>query len=214
MFAYFGPRNWWPGETRFEIIVGAILTQSVAWRNVSKAIENLRAAGILTLEAMYKAPIEEIEKHIVPTLYWRMKAKKLRAFVNHIMDNYHGDLDKFLQKDKEELRRELLSLYGIGPETADSIILYAAEQPVFVVDAYTRRIFHRLGFFEESVSYDEMQQFFMKHIPPDVRYYNEYHALIVGIGNRFCSNKKPDCGNCPIQSVCRFKQRNKVENEG
>ncbi len=203
MFDHFGPRHWWPAETTFEIIVGAILTQSVSWRNVSKAIEDLRKAGLLDLKAMYVAPIESIEQEIVPTLYWRMKAKKLKAFVNHVMEKYAGSLENFLVKDMDELRTELLSLFGIGPETADSIILYAAQKPIFVVDAYTRRIFHRLGIFKEDVTYDDMQRYFMRHLPPDVQYYNEYHALIDGVGNNFCANKRPKCEQCPVHSLCK-----------
>lgn len=207
MLKHFGPRNWWPADTSFEVIVGAILTQSVAWRNVSKAIDNLKSAGLMHIEAMYFANIEDIEKHIIPTLYWRMKARKLKAFVNHIMDNYHGDLQGFLTKDQQELREELLGLYGIGPETADSILLYAANKPIFVVDAYTKRIFSRLGFFEADISYADMQKFFMQNLDAEVPLFNEFHALIVGVGNNFCSNKRPSCHNCPINSICKFFQK-------
>lgn len=203
MFDYFGPRGWWPGESDFEICVGAILTQSVSWKNVAKAIENLTQAGLLDLNKMYQAVPEDIEKCIIPTLYYRQKAKKLKAFVNHVTENYDGNLTAFLGKNLPELREELLSLYGIGPETADSIILYAARQPVFVVDAYTRRIFSRLGFFKDDITYEQMQKYFLRHLPLDVKFYNEYHALIVGTGNRFCSNKKPKCNECPLTGLCR-----------
>jgi len=204
MFAYFGPRSWWPGETMFEICVGAILTQSVSWKNVMKAIDNMKRAGLLELESMYTASAEAIEQCIIPTMYYRMKTKKLQAFVSHIMQKYNGDLAKMFSKDMDSLRIELLSIYGIGPETADSIILYAAEKPAFVVDAYTRRIFSRLGIFSDDVTYDEMKNYFMQRLSPDVPLYNEYHALVTGIGNRFCSNKRPKCKECPLGEKCLF----------
>ncbi len=206
MLEHFGPRGWWPGETVFEVCVGAILTQSVSWKNVTKAIDNLKKAGLLELEAMYRASDEEIEQCIIPTMYYRMKTKKLKAFVNHVMEKYNGDLDKMFSKDTDSLRTELLGIYGIGPETADSIILYAAEKPVFVVDAYTRRIFSRLGIFEENVTYDQMQKYFMSRISPEAPLYNEYHALVTGIGNRFCSNKRPKCRECPLSETCLYPQ--------
>lgn len=204
MYDHFGSRGWWPGETKFEICVGAILTQSVSWKNVAKAIDNLKNAGLLSLKSMYNAPVEEIEACIIPTLYYRMKAKKLKAFVNHVTEKYDGNLNQMFSQNLPELRQELLGLFGIGPETADSIILYAAEKPVFVVDAYTKRIFNRLGYFAENVSYDKMQEFFINHLITDVELFNEYHALIVGVGNGFCSNKKPRCSQCPITEICRY----------
>ena len=207
MFGYFGYRGWWPGETIFEICVGAILTQSVSWKNVTKAIDNLKRANLLELERMYRAASEEIEQCIIPAMYFRMKTRKLKAFVDYVVDIYQGDIVKMFNKDLISLRDELLGIYGIGPETADSIILYAAEKPVFVVDAYTKRIFSRMGIFRDGVTYDEMQNYFMKGISPDVQLYNEYHALITGIGNRFCSNKKPKCNSCPLEEVCRFSGR-------
>ncbi len=207
MNEHFGPRNWWPGETAFEICIGAILTQSVSWRNVAKAINNLKTAGLLDLQTMHQSPAEEIENCIVPTMYYRAKTRKLKAFVDHIVQNYNGHLELMLQKDVQTLRKELLNIYGIGPETADSIILYAAGKPVFVVDAYTKRIFSRLGFFREDISYDELQRYFMQTLPPDTPFFNEFHALIVGVGNRFCSNKKPKCPECPVGELCGFKKK-------
>jgi len=203
MYGYFGPRGWWPGESQFEICVGAILTQSVSWKNVAKAIDNLKSIGLLDIFEMYHRPVEDIEVCIVPTLYYKMKARKLKCFVNHLVEKYNGDFSRMFNKSIAELRKELLGIYGIGPETADSIILYAAEKPIFVVDAYTRRIFSRLGFWNEIVTYEQMQEFFMKHLPPETQFYNEYHAQIVGVGNRFCSNKKPRCAECPISSKCK-----------
>ncbi|PKM82660.1 MAG: endonuclease [Firmicutes bacterium HGW-Firmicutes-14] len=204
MFEHFGPRGWWPGDTDFEICVGAILTQSVSWKNVMKAINSLKASGLLDVSRMYSCSNETLEKHIIPTMYYRMKAKKLKAFAGNIVEKYNGNLRQMLSRPLEELREELLSIYGIGPETADSIILYAAGKPVFVVDAYTRRIFSRLGIFREDVAYDEMQRYFMRHLPHDVQLFNEFHALIAGTGNKYCGNKKPKCSRCPVLQECGF----------
>lgn len=205
MLNHFGPRGWWPGETKLEICIGAILTQSVSWKNVSKAIGNLKVKGLLDIDKLYHSPIEEIENCIVPTLYFRMKAKKIKAFIENVIIKYDGSLDKFFEKNLPELREELLTLYGIGPETADSIILYAAEKPIFVVDAYTRRIFSRLGIFSEKINYEDMQNYFMSNLPHEVPLFNEYHALLVGVGNNFCANKRPKCNDCPLNKYCKFQ---------
>lgn len=204
MYKHFGPRHWWPAETRFEVIVGAILTQFVSWKNVTIAIDNLKNSGLLSIEGICKAESEELEELIRSTRFYKQKAKKLKGFCKHVKDKYNGVLNEFLSKDMLELRNELLSLYGIGEETADSIILYAAEKPIFVVDAYTRRIYSRLGFFNEDISYREMQDFFMDNLKHDVQMFNEYHALIDGVGNNFCSNTKPKCNKCPLERVCQF----------
>lgn len=207
MLKLFGARRWWPGETDFEICVGAILTQSVSWKNVTKAIDNLKKFGLLDLTMMSICQVEQIEKCIIPTMYFRSKAKKLKAFVSHVNEKYNGDLQAMFNCSIVELRQELLNIYGIGPETADSIILYAARKPVFVVDAYTKRIFSRIGLFAEKITYDEMQRFFMVHLSSDLTLYNEFHALIVGIGNSFCRTKKPNCLQCPLQKLCNYSLR-------
>lgn len=204
MIGYFGPRNWWPAKTTFEVVVGAILTQSVAWRNVEKAIDSLEQAGLLEIKAIYQADTEEIARHIVPTLYYRMKSRKLKAFAELLVNRYEGLLSRLFDQELYQLREELLAVYGIGPETADSIILYAAEKPIFVVDAYTKRIFYRLGYFKNDIDYTAMQKFFMSYLPAETSLYNEYHALIVGIGNQFCANKKPACEKCPLNEICKF----------
>lgn len=204
MFAHFGPRKWWPAETTFEVIVGAILTQSVAWRNVEKAINSLKQAGLLDIKALYSADTEAVAQLIVPTLYFRMKARKLKSFVNLLVDKYRGSLPGLFNQEMSKLREELLAVYGVGPETADSIILYAAEKPIFVVDAYTKRIFQRLGLFKDDIDYAGMQNFFMTNLPADTYLYNEYHALIVGIGNQFCTNKNPACHRCPLNEECKY----------
>lgn len=198
LYNHFGPRHWWPAETPFEVVVGAILTQSVAWRNVEKAIVNLKEAGLLSVEGLHQAEVEEIASLIVPTRYYRAKAKKLKAFINFLVEKYGGSLERLFAVPLDKLRPELLGLNGIGPETADSILLYAGEYPIFVIDAYTHRIFQRLGVFEPKVSYAEMQRFFMYHLPTDVKLFNEYHALIDALGNRLCRARKPTCQECPL----------------
>lgn len=202
LYSTFGPRNWWPAEDDFEVMVGAILTQGVAWKNVEKAINNLKALGILSVERILSAYPEVLAQAIRPTMYYNQKATKLREMALHLMENYDGDIYRLFIMDLPELREELLAIKGIGPETADSIILYAAKKPIFVVDAYTRRIFSRLGFFSESITYDGMQAFFMENLPQEVDLYNEYHAQIVNLGKDFCKKRNPRCGDCPIAHFC------------
>lgn len=204
LYRHFGPRHWWPAETEFEVIVGAILTQSVAWRNVEKAIDSLKKAGLLDPLALYRATEEELWPLLRPTRYYQTKAKKLKAFVKHLVEEYGGDLAKMFSKPLHAMRQELLGIWGIGEETADSILLYAGRYPIFVVDAYTRRIFSRLGVFSPDVSYHEMQEHFMRHLPPDEPYYNEYHALIDALGNRLCFGQRPRCGECPLEDLCHY----------
>ncbi len=202
LYQYFGPRHWWPADTPFEVIVGAILTQNVAWRSAAAAIENLKMANLLSPEAILSCPEEELASLVRPARYHFQKAKKLRAFCGVIVNDFRGDLDAFLGQELETLRNCLLGIYGIGPETADAIILYAAEKPIFVVDAYTHRIFYRLGYFPERITYREMQQFFMQNLPPDTALYNEYHAQIDALGHHICLKSKPRCGDCPLNDLC------------
>lgn len=204
LLSYFGPRHWWPARTEFEVIVGAILTQNVAWKNVEKAIRNLESYGLLDPQLLAKAPLELVEETVRPTRYYRQKAKRLRGFCEFLIEEHQGELSGLFAMEISELRTRLLALKGIGKETADSIILYAARKPIFVVDAYTRRIFHRLGLLPEDAGYDEMQDFFMQHLSPDTGLYNEYHALIDGLGNTLCSNKKPRCDECPLAEICVY----------
>jgi endonuclease-3 related protein len=184
------------------VVVGAILTQSVAWRNVEKAIANLKGKGLLSVRGLQEASVTELEEAIVPTLYYRMKARKLKAFMEHLVTAYDGSLENMFSRPLSSLRPEVLSLYGIGPETADSILLYAGSYPVFVVDAYTRRIFSRLGFVSETATYEDMQRFFMTHLPAEIQLYNEYHAQIVALGNQVCLGRKPKCFACPLAGDC------------
>lgn len=201
MIAHFGPRNWWPGETPDEIIIGAILVQNVAWRNVEQAIDHLRAAGLLSLEAIHRAPVEILEPLIIPTRYYKQKARKLKAFAAFLCERY-GTLERMFEQGVESLRPQLLALKGIGPETADCILLYAGGLPSFTCDAYTRRIFSRLGFFGPNASYEEMRRFFMEHLPPEAALFNEFHAQIDGIGHFFCA-PQPRCEACPLRPLCR-----------
>lgn len=204
LLEFFGPRHWWPAKSDFEVIVGAILTQNVAWKNVEKAIQNLENHGLLDPHLLINAPVELVEEAIRPTRYYHQKAARLRGFCEYLTREHQGELAGLLALDAKDLRAELLALKGIGKETADSIILYAARKPVFVVDAYTRRIFYRLGLLPEDAGYDEMQDLFMKHLPPDTSLYNEYHALIDGLGNRMCFNKRPRCEECPLAEKCVY----------
>lgn len=204
LLAHFGPRGWWPAKTPFEVAVGAILVQSVSWENASRAIANLEAAGYLNPHRLDAASEDEIASLIVSSLYYRQKAKKLKAFVRRLVEDAGGDIGRFLSGPTDEVRRKLLAIYGIGEETADSILLYAGGHPVFVVDAYTRRIFSRLGVWDETVTYQEMQSYFHARLPRDVQLFNEYHALIDAVGSRYCKKARPACELCPLASRCRF----------
>ncbi|MCL6611999.1 MAG: endonuclease III domain-containing protein [Peptococcaceae bacterium] len=199
---HFGPRGWWPAETPFEVCVGAILTQNVAWRNVVKAVAALKEEGLLGVDAIYRAPREKIAGLIRPARYYNQKAARLKDFCSLVVERHGGDLGKLFALPLAELRRQLLGVRGIGKETADSIILYAAQKPVFVVDAYTARIFSRLGIFPAQWGYDRIQDFFTRNLPRDTALFNQYHALIDGAGHYYCSNT-PRCGGCPLAEICK-----------
>ena len=206
LLARYGPQGWWPAESPFEVIVGAILTQSTNWQNVERAIENLKKHNALTPEQLSKLPEEKLAELIRPAGYFRQKAKKLKAFVAHLYAHYDGDLRRMLAQSTKKLRAELLSIWGIGPETADSILLYAAHKPVFVVDTYTRRIFSRLGLVSEKVSYEKLQGLFMQKLPRSAKLFNEYHALIVRHGKEIC-RPQPRCERCVLAHACQFYRR-------
>lgn len=206
LFAAFGPRHWWPGETPFEVIIGAILTQNTAWTNVEKAINNLKGEGLLEPERLKNITQDELAELIRPAGYYRLKANRLKEFIEFLFSRYAGDLNRMFNQDMWELRAELLGVKGIGLETADSILLYAGQKPIFVVDAYTRRILTRHSLIEEKASYTQIQDLFMANLTQDVQLYNEYHALIVQLGKEICRSK-PKCNICPlkelvIQHVC------------
>lgn len=200
MFDAFGPRQWWPGETPFEVVIGAILTQNTNWSNVEKAIKNLKTAGKLSPEGIYELSVTELAELIRPSGFFNVKAKRVKAFINWLFSRYKGNLSKMFAQDLQALRGELLSVKGIGPETADSILLYAGNMPTFVVDAYTHRIFSRHELIPEESTYDEMKSFFEENLPEDVQLFNEYHALLVNIGKTFCKTKKV-CEPCPLKDI-------------
>ncbi len=192
----YGPQHWWPGETPFEVMVGAILTQNTNWGNVEKAINNLKRAGALSPEAINAMPEGTLAELIRPSGYFNIKAKRLKSFIRYLVETYGGNIKKMREREPAQVRSELLSVTGIGPETADSIMLYALDMPVFVVDAYTNRIFSRHGFFPPDSDYHEVQKFFMDALPRDVKLYNEYHALIVRLAKERCVKKVGDCQIC------------------
>ena len=200
LLAAFGPQHWWPGETTFEIIVGAILTQNTSWANVAKAIANLKAADCLAPDRLHALAPEEIETLIRPAGYFRLKTKRLRNFLQWLFNDYQGDLDALAQVETRRLREELLSVSGIGPETADSILLYAFGRPVFVVDAYTARVAVRHGLVEPDVDYEQLQYLFESNLESDVPLFNEYHALLVCVGKDFCK-PRPKCAACPLNPL-------------
>ena len=195
LYKTYGPQHWWPAETPFEMIVGAILTQSAAWTNVEKAIGNLKKAGALSPEALRRLPETELAQLVYPSGYYNVKARKLKAFADYFGGKYGDSLEKLFRRDLHELRNELLSVYGIGEETADSILLYAGNKPVFVIDAYTRRITSRLGIKPATDTYADYQRLFMAALPPDTQLFNEYHALMVRLGKGAC-RKTPLCNLC------------------
>lgn len=202
LYEHFGPQHWWPGPDGFEMIVGAILTQNTAWTNVERALANVRRAGLLHAERLHKAREPRLAELIRPSGYYHLKARKLKAFTRFLFEKHHGRLSHLFRQDTDALRGELLAVYGIGPETADSIILYAARQPIFVVDAYTRRIAGRLGLARADASYEELQRLFMEHLPRAEPLFNEYHALLVALGKDYCVKRAPRCGECPLRDVC------------
>jgi len=207
--ARFGLQQWWPAETPFEVIVGAILTQNTAWTNVERAIANLRTAGALTPEAVVALALADLETLIRPAGFFRQKASRLRHVTSILVDLYGGDVAMLCAGPLDETRHRLLALPGIGPETADSILLYAAHRPSFVVDAYTRRIFTRLGLLDGSEGYETIRTRFMNELPPDASLFNEYHALIVTLAKRHCRKRRPDCPACPLAAGCGFARENR-----
>jgi endonuclease-3 related protein len=204
---HYGPLHWWPAETPFEVVVGAILTQNTAWRNVERAIAHLRAAGVLTPAGLCDLPRAELERLIHPAGFFRQKAERLQLFVDFLLVRYDGDLAAMLTGDLDGVRRELLARKGIGPETADSILLYAGGRPSFVVDAYTRRIFSRLGLLAGDERYEDIRCLFMEHLPAETDLFNEYHALIVEHAKTLC-RKVPLCPRCPLLPLCPAGQKN------
>ena len=201
MSGALGPMRWWPAQTPFEVIVGAILTQSTAWGNVERAIANLRSAGMLTPAAMLRVPLPRLAELVRPSGYFRQKAKKLKAFVRFLQAEYRGSLKRMFHTPTLELREKLLSVHGIGPETADSILLYAGNHPVFVVDAYTHRILGRHGITDGKPDYEKVRAFIESSIPRQPELFNEFHALIVNTGKNWCRKSAPRCEECPLRPL-------------
>jgi len=206
MARHYGPTGWWPGDSAFEIAVGAILTQNTAWRNVEQAIANLKREQLLDPHTILECSTEALEQALRPSGYFRVKAQRLRHFCRHLLDRYGGDMARMAQRPLAELRPELLAVHGIGPETADDILLYACEHPVFVVDAYTRRIFARHGLVPEKIAYEDLRSVFESRLPADVPMFKEYHGLIVYAGKDFCRGK-PNCAACPLGPTLKPGQR-------
>ncbi len=200
---HFGPMHWWPADSRFEVMVGAILTQNTSWKNVEKAIANLKRQDLMSPSAIYRLDTDKLSEVIKPAGYFRVKAKRLANFLNYFIERYGGDVEEMGKMEMGRLRCQLLKINGIGPETADSILLYALDKPVFVVDAYTQRILGRVGITNGKADYDQIQQLFHSALSRDAQLFNEYHALLVKLGNTTCKSV-PICSKCPIQERCRF----------
>lgn len=193
-----GPQHWWPGDTPFEVIVGAILTQRTAWRNVERAIENLKRENLMSPGALERIPQRRLAQLVRPSGYFRQKAKKLKAFVRFLRHEFDGSLDRMFRAPTAELRKKLLGVFGIGPETADSILLYAGNHPVFVVDAYTKRILMRHGWVNENAKYKEIRELFESNLERDPKNFNQYHALLVNVGKNWCQARMARCEECPL----------------
>src|SRR5437773_1506015 len=201
LLARFGPQHWWPAESRFEVIVGALLMQQTAWRNVETAIGNLRRAGLLSPAAIAAAPVPEIRRHVRIAGLYRSKPRRLKRFCLRLME-FGGDLDAFFDRPVATVRGDLLAQEGVGPETADSILLYASETPTFLVDAYTVRIARRLGWIATD-RYDAVKSWFERGLPRDLGRYREFHALLVRHAVTIC-RPRPKCGECPLNDVCAY----------
>jgi endonuclease-3 related protein len=198
LYNYFGPQGWWPGESSFEVCIGAILTQNTTWKNVEKVIKKLKAQELLSPEKLFHMDEEKLAEYIRSSGYYKQKAKALKNFLAFLFNRYDANLKKMFSQDVEILRKQLLDVKGIGQETADSILLYAGNKLIFVVDAYTKRIAIRHNLVSHKTDYQEIQGLFSKNLPPDVSLFNEYHALIVQVGKTYCSNKEPKCQICPL----------------
>jgi endonuclease-3 related protein len=198
----YGPQHWWPADSRFEMMVGAVLTQSAAWTNVEKAIDNLKAAGKLSAEAIRATPQDELATLVYPSGYYNAKARKLKALAEYLGQRWGDDIDAMARAELADLRAELLAVHGVGEETADDILLYALGKPVFVIDAFTRRLIDRLGLAPAEGRYSAYRALFMDRLAPDAGVYGEYHALIVRHAKEACRKTAPLCGGCVLQEVC------------
>ncbi len=213
----FGHQNWWPtitGNKETEVILGAILTQNTSWKNVEKAMTSMASEGMIDFRRIATEKREKVARLIKPSGYYNQKAERLQLFAKHIVSNYNGNIKLLLTNETKQLRSELLGIKGIGPETADSIMLYAAEKASFVVDTYTKRIFSRMGLCSDSVSYDELQNLIVNNLPNhflNASTFKQYHALLVQLGKGFCVKSKPKCHSCPLSKTCKLgRQKAKV----
>ncbi len=220
LYSYFGPQHWWPvtldreiipkyhkniklnKKQKLEICFGAILTQNTSWKNVEKAIIQLNKGQLIDIKKILKIENKKLAEIIKSSGYYNQKAKKLKNFCHFLLNNHNGSIEKLFKNSIEKLRNELLSINGIGPETADSIILYAAKKPIFVIDAYTKRIINRIGYKESA--YEKLQKLFMENLESDEKIFNECHALLVELGKNYCK-KNPLCEKCPINKMCNYK---------
>ncbi|MFH1045488.1 MAG: endonuclease III domain-containing protein [Candidatus Omnitrophota bacterium] len=205
LHACFGPQHWWPADSPFEVIVGAILTQNTSWSNVEKAIAALKQEKLLQPKKLFILDTHKLAQVIRPCGYYNLKAQRLKAFLKFLFQNFRGSLPRLFSLPTPRLREQLLQVKGIGPETADSIILYAAEKPVFVVDAYTLRFLRRHKLIAEKAAYLEVQSLFERSLPRSAELFNEYHALIVRLGKKFC-RKNPLCQRCPLKKTFQAKR--------
>jgi endonuclease-3 related protein len=203
LYAVYGPQGWWPGDGPLDVVIGAILTQAASWTNVELAIRRLKEHDSWSLEAIHTLPESELAEIIRPSGYFNAKARKLKTFAAHVCCRYGGDLAAALSGGTDQLRGELLALYGIGPETADDILVYAAGRPSFVIDAYTRRILSRMGIAPgaKGDAYHSYQALFHAALPADATLYNEYHALLDRHAKVACA-KVPQCGSCCLRDLC------------
>ena len=196
----YGPQHWWPAESPLEVLVGAVLTQNTNWQGVEKAMANLKRHNLLKPHKLQALPTEDLALLIKPAGYFNVQSRRLKNLIEFMIEAYSGDLETMGQAETGRLRQELLAVNGVGPETADSILLYALQKPFFVVDTYTYRVMSRHGFIGEEVSYDELQGLFTQHLPLDVKLFNEYHALLVRVGKLHCK-RKPRCQGCPLEPL-------------
>lgn len=199
LYRHCGPQHWWPGRGAFEVMVGAILTQNTNWENVEKAITNLRKNKLLDARRMHKLPLARLSRTIRPAGYYNVKARRLKNFLRFFVEDYGADIKKISKQRTAVLRKQLLDVNGIGPETADSILLYALDKPVFVVDAYTKRFLVRHKMAGKDDDYHVLQKIFTQNLKKDVKLFNEYHALIVRLGKEFCRKTRPKCDICPLK---------------
>ena len=213
LYAAYGCQGWWPADNSFEMAIGAILTQNVSWQNAERAIFTLKNEDLLSPYALLRTPDDILGELIRPSGYFNAKAKKIKAFACHLVNNYQGEMEIMLDQDTSTLRNELLSIHGIGPETADAIMLYAGERPVFVVDAYTTRLLTRLGIVTNYKDYSDIQTIFHTNLPQDTTLFNEFHALIDNHGKRICKKNRPSCLRCTLINLCPAGQQNKERSE-